>query len=100
MAAVLEDQCVRDIGGPQQRIERMDTRWGDISRQCVLVPVWRTALQYDGSRWELLVNGRTGEVSGEIPRSLLKLSLLVLALSALFVLVISLLSIQYSPPAP
>ena len=50
MAGVLEQRCARDIDGAHQRVDRVDSRFGDITRRTVLVPVWRTTVEYDGRR--------------------------------------------------
>ncbi len=71
----------RDIGGDHQRILTMQTQYDNITFKHVLLPIWLCAYLYQGRTYRFLVNGRTGEVQGERPWSLVKISLLVLALA-------------------
>lgn len=53
----------------------------------VLLPVWIAAVKTDKGALRLLVNGQTGEVIGKVPRSTMKIVLVVLAvLTVLFLL--------------
>ena len=58
-----------DIGGDEQMIASMDTRYHDITFKHVLLPVWISAYRYRDRVFRFLVNGRTGEVQGERPWS-------------------------------
>jgi hypothetical protein len=76
----------RDIGGDQQRIHRADTRYSNVKFKHVLLPVWISAYRYRDKAFRFLINGQSGEVSGESPKSWIKITLLVIAaLIALFV---------------
>lgn len=81
----------RDIGGDEQRIHRMSTRWDDITFKHVLLPVWISAYRYRDRVYRRLVNARTGEVQGERPWSWIKIALLVILalIVALFVVVVA-----------
>ena len=54
----------RDIGGDQQRIERIETDVGALTFKHVLLPVWLAAYRYRGKSFRFVVNGRTGTVRG------------------------------------
>ncbi len=84
-------QLVRgDIGGDQQRIHRIDTRYDDITFKHVLLPVWISAYRYRDKVYRFLVNGQTGEVAGESPKSWWKIAFLVLGiLAVLFVILMA-----------
>lgn len=80
MDRVIEGDVRRDIGGDQQRIERIETEVGRLTFKHVLLPVWLAAYRYRGRSFRFVINGRTGEVEGERPYSGVKIALAVLAL--------------------
>ncbi len=67
----------RDIGGDGQRIGRLDTKVGRLTFKHVLLPVWMAAYRYGGKSYRFVINGRTGQVSGERPYSWVKIGLMV-----------------------
>lgn len=77
------DQIIRrdvrfDIGGDQQRIERLDTRISNVTFKHILLPVWLAAYRYRGKTYRFVVNGRTGAVQGERPYSAWKIAAAVI----------------------
>ena len=78
MNAVIAGDVRSDIGGDQQRIERMDTEVGRLTFKHALLPVWIAAYRYGGRSYRFVVNGRTGAVAGERPYSKLKIALAIL----------------------
>jgi DNA-directed RNA polymerase subunit RPC12/RpoP len=68
-----------DIGGDEQRIDRMDVRYAAIRFKHLLLPVWVSAYRYKGKVYRFLVNARTGEVQGDRPYSAPKIAALVIA---------------------
>jgi ribosomal protein S27E len=80
----------RDIGGDQQRVHSVSTRYAEVKFKHVLLPVWISAYRYRDKAYRFLINGQTGEVSGESPRSWWKIALLVLAvLAVVFVMLLA-----------
>ena len=79
MAAVIEQDVRRDIGGDEQRVTSVDTDFSDETFKHVLLPVWMAAYKYNGKSYRFLVNGQTGEVQGERPWSIWKIGFAVLA---------------------
>ncbi len=67
----------RDIGGDQQRIQSVSTRYDDVKFKHVLLPVWISAYRYRDKAFRFVINGQTGEVSGESPKSWWKIAFLV-----------------------
>lgn len=72
----------RDIGGDQQRIHHVATRYDDVKFKHVLLPVWISAYRYRDKAFRFVINGQTGEVSGESPKSWWKIAFLVLGVLA------------------
>ena len=80
----------RDIGGDQQRIHSVSTRYADVKFKHVLLPAWISAYRYRDKVYRFLINGQTGEVSGESPKSWWKIAFLVLGiLVVLFVILLA-----------
>jgi hypothetical protein len=79
MADVIHDDCEHDIGGDEQRVHSVDTRYSDLMYKLMLLPVWIACYLHAGKTFTVLVNGRTGEVIGQRPYSPLKIVLAVLA---------------------
>ena len=89
------DEAVRalirhDIGGDQQRIHSVSTRYSGVKFKHVLLPVWISAYRYRDKAYRFLINGQTGEVSGESPKSWWKIA--AIALGALILLALVLVS--------
>ena len=87
---IIEDkvqQLVRaDIGGDHQRISTINTQFSHLTFKHILLPMWVSAYIYGGKTYRFVVNGQTGEVQGESPKSGWKVFFLVCAiLFALFV---------------
>ncbi|SFJ51431.1 TFIIB-type zinc finger domain-containing protein [Jannaschia pohangensis] len=79
MDAVIARDVRMDIGGDQQRIDRIDTRISDVTFKHVLLPVWVAAYKYRGTSYRFVVNGQTGRVQGERPWSKWKIAFAVIA---------------------
>ena len=78
MNGVITEDVRRDIGGDQQRIDRLETDVGRLTFKHVLLPVWIAAYRYRGNSYRFVVNGRTGSVEGERPYSAVKIGLAIL----------------------
>lgn len=77
MNAVIEGDVRADIGGDQQRIDRVETKVGRLTFKHVLLPMWLAAFRYRGKSYRFVVNGRTGAVEGERPYSAVKIAVAV-----------------------
>jgi hypothetical protein len=84
-APVIDSDARRDIGGDEQRVSRVSTRYSAITFKHLLLPVYVGAYRFRERVYQVVVNGRTGEVQGERPYSVWKIFFFVLLLLALFV---------------
>lgn len=84
MAKRIEEDCRKDIGGDEQRISKMRTTDADVLFRLLLMPLWIATYIVAGSTYHVFVNANTGEVIGERPYSIVKITLAVL--SALIVI--------------
>ncbi|MBY8976526.1 primosomal protein N' (replication factor Y) - superfamily II helicase [Rhodobacteraceae bacterium NNCM2] len=79
MESILRRDVRFDIGGDEQRITHMATRYDRITFKHVLLPVWLAAYRWKNKPFRVVINGRTGAVSGERPYSIWKITLAVIA---------------------
>jgi hypothetical protein len=90
IAPTIQGDVRLDIGGDEQRIESLDTNYYNVTFKHLLLPVYAGAYQYNSKLFQIVVNGRTGEIQGDRPYSAWKIALLVVSLLVvilLFVLV-------------
>jgi len=73
MEARIREAVRRDIGGDEQRIQRLDTTLRDIRFKPILLPVWISSFRYGKKIYRFLINGQTGEVQGKRPYSWFKI---------------------------
>src|SRR5215203_150278 len=85
-APVIDSDARRDIGGDEQRVSNVATQYSAVTFKHLLLPVYVGAYRFNDKVFQVVVNGRTGEVQGERPYSVWKILLLVLAI--LFVLLV------------
>lgn len=87
--AVMENQIRQDvrqhIGGDEQRIHTMNTDYRDITFKYIQLPVWTLVYRFGKKFYQVLINGRTGEVAGKRPYSWIKITLLVLFIAGVLV---------------
>jgi hypothetical protein len=88
MASVIEQDCREDIGGDEQRVRQVDTQYGDVAFKLMLLPVWIACYLHAGKTYNILVNGRTGEVVGERPYSAAKIAAAVAAALLLITVIV------------
>ena len=93
MSASIRHAVATDIGGDEQQVQAINTRWDGLTFKHVLLPVWIGAYRFQDKVFQVTVNARTGEVQGERPYSAWKIAAAVL-LAAVIVLVIVWLSQQ------
>ncbi|WP_204018657.1 CpXC domain-containing protein [Sphaerimonospora thailandensis] len=87
MAEVIEDDCRHDIGGDEQRVSWVDTRYFDLTFKLVLLPVWFLTYLHGGKTLQVMVNAHTGEVIGQRPYSAIKITAAVLAALAVIAII-------------
>jgi ribosomal protein S27E len=80
MERTITEDIRRDIGGDEQRIDRVQTETSNETFRHLLLPVWIGAYRFQGKVFQVVVNARTGEVQGERPYSAAKIALLVIGI--------------------
>lgn len=86
IAGAIESDVRADIGGDVQTIGQLSTHYSGITFKHLLLPVYAGAYRFNGKVFQIVVNGRTGEIQGDRPYSVWKILLFVAFL--LFVILI------------
>jgi ribosomal protein S27E len=86
MEVAISQDVRQDIGGDEQRIDRVATQTSNETFRHLLLPVWIGAYRFQGKVFQVVVNARTGEVQGERPYSAVKITLLVFAIVILLMI--------------
>jgi len=81
-----------DIGGNHQRIDWKSTQYMGVTFKHCLLPVWVAHYRFREKLFHILVNGRTGKVSGDRPYSWSKIIALILVVLLAVGLLVFLLS--------
>ena len=79
--AQVHDAIRGDIGGDQQRVHQVSTRYDEVRFKHVLLPVWLSAYRFGDKTYRFLVNGQTGDVAGESPVSWQKATLIAIGVA-------------------
>ncbi len=87
MDAEVERLCAEEVPGDTHRDLAVDADYSGQTFKHILVPIWLLTYGYGASCFQVLINGYTGKIAGEYPKSWIKILFAVLAiLSALGVL--------------
>jgi len=104
MEPTIRNLVCEDIGGDHQQIESTDTRYLGVTFKHCLLPVWIANYRYQEKLFQILVNGRTGKVSGERPYSFWKIAALIMAILVVVALILTMVMTMQkgsgSAPAP
>ena len=87
-AGVIRNDVSRDIGGDEQRIHDIATQYSGVTFKHLLLPVYAGAYRFNQKIYQIVVNGRTGEIQGDRPYSFWKIALFITML-LLVVLIIA-----------
>jgi DNA-directed RNA polymerase subunit RPC12/RpoP len=80
MEAEIRILCQQDIGGDHQRLISLKTQHVGVTFKHLLLPIWLAVYRYQNRTYRILVNARTGGVTGSRPYSAWKIAGLVLGI--------------------
>jgi hypothetical protein len=72
--------CAARVPGDTQRNLRVSADWSGQTFKHVLMPVWLLTYDYGRSSYQCVMNGVTGRIEGEYPKSPWKIAALVVAI--------------------
>jgi hypothetical protein len=90
MHARLEQLCAQQIPGDTHRNLRIHPDYSQRTFKHVLVPVWVLSYNYGARAFQVIVNGYTGAIAGEYPKSIWKIVLVVLLAVLAAIIMVSL----------
>jgi DNA-directed RNA polymerase subunit RPC12/RpoP len=85
--------AMRDIGGDTQRVSSISMKLSDETFKHILLPVYVSAYQFNGKRYNFFVNGQSGAISGQRPYSFWKIFFFVLAILVVVSIIVILLAL-------
>jgi hypothetical protein len=90
MDAKLRLMCAAQIGGDTYRNLEVHANYSGQSFKHILAPVWLLSYSYGSRAFQAVLNGFTGAIQGEYPKSWIKVTLLVLAIIVAILIALSL----------
>jgi hypothetical protein len=78
MAAKLTSMCAAQVPGDTYRNLQIHPVYSGRTFKHILVPVWLLTYNFGAKAYQVVVNGVTGRMAGEYPKSFWKIALLVL----------------------
>jgi hypothetical protein len=87
MRRQLEALCAREVPGDTNRNLRIAPEFSAQTFKHILVPVWLLAYTYGSARYQVIVNGYTGAIAGQYPKSPWKI-LFVILLAMIVLLIV------------
>ena len=88
MEVAIDVKIRSDIGGDHQRIKYKSISYNDVKFKHLLLPVWISAFKFKNKVYQFVVNGRTGQVVGNYPKSVAKIIMIIFAVIAVIVTLI------------
>jgi len=78
----------RDIGGDEQRINDMFTKFDKIKFKHILLPIYVSSFLYNNKNYIFYINGMTGQIAGDRPYSTIKIVFTVIAVIIVLLILI------------
>ena len=90
MVDAIRRMCASDIRADTHRNLQVSPRFDRQTFKHVLLPIWLVGYRYGAKDYQVVVNGATGLVAGEYPKSWVKITLAVIAALIVLFVVMSL----------
>ncbi|HQU47707.1 MAG TPA: zinc ribbon domain-containing protein [Casimicrobiaceae bacterium] len=87
MRTKLEAMCGRQVPGDTFRNLSVRADWSGQTYKHILAPVWLLSYDYGRRAFQCAINGVTGKVAGEYPKSFWKIAFVALGILVLFLVV-------------
>ena len=83
MEQQIRSMCASQVPGDTHRNLHVRSEFSDQTFKHVLLPIWFVSYNYGTRTYQVLVNGVTGELAGEYPKSFWKIFFLVLFIAVI-----------------
>jgi hypothetical protein len=90
MEGKIKEMIQKEIGGHQQKVNSMTTRHVGVAMKKVLVPGYEGSYRFRGKEYKIVINGATGETTGDYPVSAGKVLLIVGGVLVAFAVIVGL----------
>ena len=80
MNSEIQALCGRQVPGDTYRNLKVDAEYSRQTFKHVLCPIWLLSYVYGPRSFQVIVNGYTGRISGEYPKSWMKIFILITAI--------------------
>jgi hypothetical protein len=80
MESATEQLCASQVPGDTHRNLRVQVHFSNQTFKHILAPIWLLTYNYSTRRFQVLINGYTGEIAGKYPKSFWKIFFLVVAI--------------------
>lgn len=87
MEQQVRGMCASQVPGDTHRNLQVNCQFANQTFKHVLLPVWFISYNYGTKTYQVVVNGFTGEVAGEHPRSFWKIFFLILAIAVVALII-------------
>jgi hypothetical protein len=77
----IRELCSQDIRADTQRNLKVDAQFSGQTFKHLLLPIWLVGYQYGARNFQVVINGATGQVAGEYPKSWVKIGLAIVAVA-------------------
>jgi hypothetical protein len=88
MTRKLYDLCAAQIPGDTYRNLQVHPAFSAQTFKHILVPVWLLTYTYGAKVYQVIVNGNTGRIAGQYPKSPWKVALLVIGVIILIIIIL------------
>ena len=90
MDQALRALCSQQVPGDTQRNLQVESRWSEQTFKHILAPAWLMTYHYGARAFQVIINGVTGSIAGEYPKSWIKIALAVIGALIVLMIVMSL----------
>jgi len=87
MKQIIYQGIRNQVGGDEFRLTNHTTDYGDPYFKHILLPVWITTYAYKDKTYPVYINGQTGHVVGEYPKSIIKILLTIVGFVGIAIII-------------
>lgn len=87
MTEKLRVMCSQQVPGDTQRNLQIDPQFSADTFKHLLLPIWMLSYNYNGTAYQVLINGYTGSIAGKYPKSWVKIMFLILTILVIIVII-------------
>ena len=94
MTNEITQMCAKEVPGDTHRALQVSPHFDKQTFKHILAPIWLVSYLYNGTSYQVLVNGVSGKVSGYYPKSWIKITLAIVATLSLLLAILYAIGIE------